>query len=91
MRLDAIDERARQAAASSYGHPKTVRFQKSEKYIQAESRPLLIRSGEALACHARKMQPHAIILKSTAQQLMRAHLTDAPQLPSFTRLVQHRR
>src|SRR5215831_6027319 len=89
MILDATDERAGQAAATTDRHSETVRFQKSKKHVHAERGPFLIRRGEALCSDARKEQPHALMLESAAQQSVCAHLTDAPELASLARLIEH--
>ena len=65
--------------------------EKSKKYIHTKPRPLLIGGDQILGRYTGKMQPYPVILESTAQQLVRAHLTYPPQLPSLARLVQQRR
>src|SRR5215470_18657245 len=78
--LDAAYQRLGQTPAASDGHTEPIRLQKSKEHVHAKRGAFLIGSRQTLRRHAGKQQPYPVVLEGPAQQLVGAHLSEAPEL-----------
>src|SRR5258708_26252755 len=65
-------------------------FEKAEEHVYTDGSGLFIGRHQVLAGHAREMRAHLFVLELFAEQIVTAHLHDAPQLATFAALVEHR-
>jgi len=87
---DAGDEGVSQPPGAASRHAETAAFEKAQEYVDADGGGLFIGRHQVLAGHARKMHAHLLVLEQVAEQIVTAHLHDAPQLAAFAALVEHR-
>ena len=87
---DAGDQRIRQAAAAADRHADAVRLQEADEHEDAETRRLLVGRNEVLAGDPREVHADLVVLEVFADDVVRAHLDDAPELATLAALVQQR-
>ena len=86
---DAGDEGIGQPARAAARHAEAAAFEKAEEHVHTDGGGLFIGRHQVLAGHAREMHAHLLVLEQIAEQIVAAHLHDAPQLAALAALIEH--